>query len=65
MKLNNCTAVLKAAVGRVREEYAFSQRRACRLLTVAVCSYRYESRRSDEGLRLQLVELTREKPRLG
>jgi hypothetical protein len=56
---------LKAAVGQVREEYAFSQRRACRLLTVAVCSYRYESRRSDEGLRLPLVELAREKPRLG
>jgi putative transposase len=56
---------LKAAVGQVREEYAFSQRRACRLLTVAVSSYRYESRRSDEGLRGQLVELAREKPRFG
>jgi putative transposase len=56
---------LKAAVGQVREEYAFSQRRACRLLTVAVSSYRYESRRSDEGLRLQLLELAREKPRFG
>ncbi len=52
-------------MGQVREEYAFSQRRACRLLTVAVSSYRYESRRSDEGLRVRLVELAREKPRFG
>src|ERR1019366_411714 len=56
-------AVLKAAVGQVQQEYAFSQRRACRLLTVAVSSYRYQSRRSDEGLRRRLVELAREKPR--
>ena len=56
---------MKAAVGQVRQEYAFSQRRACRLLTVAVSSYRYQSRRNDEGLRLRLVELAREKPRFG
>ena len=58
-------AVLKAAVGQVRQEYAFSQRRACGLLTMAVSSYRYQSRRSDEGLRVRLVELAREKPRFG
>jgi putative transposase len=58
-------AVLKAAVGQVREQYAFSQRRACHLLTMSVSSYRYQSRRSDEGLRLRLVELAREKPRFG
>ena len=58
-------AVLKAAVGQVREEYAFSQRRACGLMTMAVSSYRYQSRRSDEGLRQRLVELAREKPRFG
>src|SRR6202049_4871303 len=58
-------AVLKAAVGQVRQEYAFSQRRACRLMTVAVSSYRYESRRSDEGLRQRRVELAHEKPRWG
>ena len=34
-------------------------------MTVAVSSYRYQSRRSDEGLRLRLVELAREKPRFG
>ncbi|MGH9594460.1 MAG: IS3 family transposase, partial [Bryobacteraceae bacterium] len=58
-------AVLKAAVGQVRQEYAFSQRRACRLLTMSVSSYRYQSKRSDEGLRVRLVELAREKPRFG
>jgi putative transposase len=57
--------VLKAAVGQVREEYAFSERRACVLLTMAVSSYRYESKRRDDGLRDRLVQLAREKPRYG
>jgi putative transposase len=56
---------LKAAVGQIREEYAFSQRRACGLLTVAVSNYRYQSQRSDEPLRTRLVELARQKPRFG
>ena len=56
---------LKAAVEQVRAEYAFSQRRACGLMTMAVSSYRYQSRRSDEPLRTRLVELAREKPRFG
>jgi hypothetical protein len=34
---------MKAAVRQVREEYAFSQRRACGLMTVAVSSYRYQT----------------------
>ena len=58
-------AVLKAAVGHVRGEYAFSERRACLLMTMAVSSYRYQARRCDEGLRVRLVELAREKPRFG
>ena len=49
----------------MREEFAFSQRRACHLLTVAVSSYRYQTSRSDEPLRTKLVELAREKPRFG
>ena len=57
--------VLKVAVGQVQKEYAFSERRACVLLTLAVSSYRYESRRSEDGLRDRLVELAREKPRFG
>ena len=56
---------LKAAVEQVRGEYAFSQRRACGLMAMAVSSYRYQSRRSDEPLRTRLVELAREKPRFG
>ena len=49
----------------MQQEYAFSQRRACRLLTVAVSSYRYEAGCDDEPLRTQLVELARAKPRYG
>jgi putative transposase len=56
-------AVLKATVEQVREKYAFSERRACSVM--AVSSYRYRSRRTDEPLRTRLVELAREKPRFG
>jgi putative transposase len=49
----------------LRELYAASERRVCRLMTMAVSSYRYESKRSDEPLRTKLVELAREKPRFG
>jgi putative transposase len=56
---------MKAAIGHMREEYAFTERRACALMLVAVGTYRYRSRRSDEPLRSQLVELAREKPRFG
>ncbi len=58
-------AVLKATVEQVREQYAFSERRACGVLTMAVSSYRYQTRRTDEPLRTRLVELAREKPRFG
>jgi hypothetical protein len=56
---------LKAAIEQVQQEYAFSERRACRLMTMAVTTYRYRSRRTDEPLRTKLVELAREKPRFG
>jgi putative transposase len=49
----------------MKQEYAFSERRACGLMTVAVSSYRYETKRTDEPLRTRLVELAREKPRFG
>ena len=55
----------KAAVEHVREEYAFSQRRACGLVLLAVSSCRYQTKRTDEPLRTKLVELAREKPRFG
>ena len=57
--------VLKAAIEQVQQEYAFSERRACRLMTMAVTTYRYRSLRTDEPLRTKLVELAREKPRFG
>ena len=58
-------AELKATVEQVREKYAFSERRACRVMKMAVASYRYRSRHTDESLRTKLVELAREKPRFG
>lgn len=56
---------MKAAVGQMREEYAFSERRACGLVLLAVSSCRYQTKRTDEPLRTKLVELAREKPRFG
>ena len=49
----------------LREEYAVGERRVCGLVGMAVASYRYRTKRSDEPLRTQLVELAREKPRFG
>ncbi len=49
----------------MKQEYAFSERRACGVVMVAVSTYRYETRRSDELLRTKLAELAREKPRFG
>ena len=56
---------MKAAIEHIAEQYAFSERRACGLMMVAVSSYRYQPRHSDEPLRTRLVELAREKPRFG
>jgi putative transposase len=51
--------------GWLGEQYGASQRRVCGLMGMAVSSYRYRSRRSDESLRERLVRLAREKPRYG
>src|SRR5579859_5707115 len=56
---------LKAAIEQMKQEYAFSERRACGLVMMAVSTYRYETSRSDEPLRTRLVQLAREKPRFG
>ena len=56
---------LKAAIEQMKKEYAFSERRACGLMMVAVSTYRYGRRRSDEPLRTRPVQLAREKPRFG
>jgi len=55
----------KAAIEQLQSAYAFSQRRACGLLLVAVGTFRYQSRRNDGPLRDRLVQLARERPRFG
>jgi putative transposase len=47
------------------EQYRASERRVCGLLSLAVSSYRYQARGSDEALRGKVVQLAREKPRYG
>ena len=56
---------LRQEVRWLRENFHASQQRTCGLLQIAVSSCRYQSRRSDETLRGQLVELARKKPRFG
>ena len=55
----------RADASWLRVGYAASERRVCGLMGVAVTTYRYRSRRTDEPLRTRLVELAREKPRFG
>jgi len=55
----------RADVIWLRELYAASERRVCGLMGIAMSSYRYRTKRSDEPLRTRLVELAREKPRFG
>ena len=50
---------------RLREEFSTSERRICELMEIPRMSYRYRSRRDDNGLRERLLELAREKPRYG
>ena len=47
------------------EQHGPSERHACRLVGIAVNSYRYHARCSDGDLKERLVELAREKPRFG
>ncbi len=59
---------MRASMEHLRSTFAFSQRRACGLIGVAVSTCRYQSLRNDEQLRGQqlrgqLVELARERPR--
>jgi putative transposase len=55
----------RADANWLRVEYVVSERRVCGLMTMAISSSRYRSKRSDEPLRTRLVELAREKPRFG
>ena len=56
---------LRQEVRWLRENFPASQQRTCGLLHLAVSSFRYQSTRSDESLRGQLVDLARQKPRFG
>ena len=55
----------RADANWLRVQYAASQRRVCGLMGMAAASYRYQTKRCDEPLRTQLVELARAKPRFG
>src|SRR5438552_6689263 len=52
---------LKAAIGQMKQEYAFSERRACGVVMVAVSTYRYETRRSEVKRHLVCKRWTIEK----
>ena len=57
---------MKASVGHIRSTYAFSEKRACGLLGLAVSTFRYNVfGDGDAALREQLVELGRQRPRFG
>ena len=56
---------MKASVEHIREEFAFTERPACRLLLVPVSSYRNKPSQNDDSLRDRLMALAREKPRFG
>jgi putative transposase len=47
------------------EQFQAGERRVCGLLPIAVSSFLYFSRRSDEALKERLIGLAREKPRYG
>lgn len=56
---------MKASVEHIRAKFAFTERRACRLLLVPVWSYRSKPRQNDNSLRERLIALACEKPRFG
>ena len=56
----------RAAVGWLRARYAFSERRACRLVGIGRASARYRTaRRDEEAVRGRLRALAAERPRFG
>lgn len=56
---------MKAAVEQIKVTYAFSQRRACRLIGLPASTFRYQPKENDETLRAQLIEVAQERPRFG
>ena len=58
-------AGMKAAVEQIRTRFAFSERRACGLLRLAVNTFRYHPTERNADLRERLIQTAREKPRFG
>jgi putative transposase len=59
-------AARREAVGQLRERFAVSERRACRLVSVSRSSMRYHRRRRDDAVIIErLRELARQRPRFG
>lgn len=56
---------MKAAVEQIRNQFAFSERRACRLMGLAVNTFRYQKTERNAALREQLIAIAREKPKFG
>lgn len=56
----------RTVVAYLRQQYHFSQRRACRLVQLHLSTARYRARRiTHEGVRQRLRELAHERPRFG
>ena len=58
-------AARKASVEHIRTKFAFTGRRACRPLLLAVSSCRYKPRQQAGSVRERLIALARERPRFG
>jgi putative transposase len=56
---------MKASVEHLRSTFAFSERRACRLVDLALSTFRYRARADDSALRARLIHLAGERPRFG
>ena len=56
---------MKASVEHLRNTFAFSEHRACKVMQLPVNTFRYQTRRDDGMLREALIALAREKPRFG
>jgi putative transposase len=56
----------RAAAAWLRERYAFSERRACRLVGIGRAAARYRRTRGDDAaVRARLRDLAAERPRFG
>ena len=54
---------MKAAVEQIHTRFAFSERRACGLLRLAVNTFRYQATKRNADLRERLIQIARDKPR--